>query len=112
MKFSNSETLNNTLTEVIKAGVGIEIWNDSEDGIYIDLCTGMKSHAYLFIGEDSCTLKGRYNEETVLHFEEEWEGQFYDLFYGFIANCKCYQDFANSGWWTLLEKKGIDLNKY
>jgi len=112
MKFSNSETLNNILTGVIKAGVGIEIWNDSEDGIYIDLCTGMKSHAYLFIGEDSCTLKGRYNEEVNLTFDEEWKGELEHSFYSFIANCKCYRNFANSGWLDLLGSKGIDLNKY
>lgn len=72
----------------------------------------MKSHAYLFIGEESYTLKGRYNEEVTINYQEEWEGQIEANFYSFIASCKYYRNFANSGWWGLLGSKGIDLNKY
>ena len=111
MKLSNSNVLNEILMEIISK-VGVEISTDLEGGIYLDLNTVMKSHAHLYINEDSCTLKGRYDTEITISFEEGYEGEFKNIFYSFIANCKCYRGGAAGGWWTILEKEGIDLSKY
>lgn len=111
MKLSNSSVLNEILMEIISK-VGIELSTDLEGGIYLNLNTGMKSHAHLYIDEDSCTLKGRYDAEVTILFEEDWEGEFKSEFYSFIANCKYYRGGAVSGWWTILEQEGIDLSKY
>ena len=111
MKLSNSNVLNEILMEIISK-VGVEISTDLERNIYLDLNTGMKSQAHLYINEDSCTLKGRYDTEVTIPFEEDWEGEFKYEFYSFIAYCKNRRDYAASGWWTILEKEGFDLSNY
>lgn len=111
MKLSNSNLLNEIIIEIISK-VSIEISTDLEGSIYLDLNTGMKSQAHLYINEDSCTLKGRYDTEVTIPFEEDWEGEFKSTFYSFIANCKCYRPYATGGWWTILEQEDIDLSKY
>lgn len=111
MKLSNSNVLNEILMEIISK-VGIDISTDLGGDIYLDLNTGMKSHAHLYINEDYCTLKGRYGTETTIPFVEDWEGEFKSTFFSFIANCKHYRGAAAGGWWTILEQEGIDLSKY
>lgn len=110
MKFTNSEVLNDLLEEIVKE-VPVSV-SFHDGGYFIDLNTGMKSEALMRIHHDEVELTGRYGDKVTISFLELYEGQIREELLSFVANCKCYREYATRGWWCIMENNRINLGNY
>lgn len=85
---------------MLKEGLTFSI-SQSELGFYLDLNTGMKSHAHLYYENSKYVLRMRYGEEAEV-------GTLHDIGY-WVRNCLQGRDFMKSAWAFVVDNKGFGL---
>jgi len=88
----------NLIEIMLKEGLTFSI-SQSELGVYLDLNTGMKSHAHLYYENSKYVLHMRYASSPKVE-------TLYDLGY-WICSCLCGRDFMNSAWASVVDNKGF-----
>lgn len=83
---------------MLKEGLTFSI-SQNTCGVYLDLNTGMKSHAHLYYEEDKYILRMRYENEATV----ETLG---DIAY-WIRDCMQGRDFMNGAWASVVDNKGF-----
>lgn len=85
---------------MLKEGLTFSIARGADvDGIYLDLNTGMKSHAHLYYENDKYILRMRYGTEGVV----ETLG---DVAY-WIHDCMQGRDFMNGAWDSVVANRSF-----
>ena len=92
----------NLIQSMLKEGLVFHLGSNNE-GIYLDLQTGMKSHAYLYYENDKYLLRMRYNNEATVETLE-------DIAY-WIKDCLQGRDFMNGSWAGIVDKGFGELDE-
>lgn len=82
----------------------IELSTDKEGKIYLDLNTGMKSHAHMYIFPDHIIIRKRYNESVLIDLDTSVEDHVWGSIIRAIESCACGREYVSYGWARLLEE--------
>lgn len=93
--------INELIRKILKHH-NVELCMDSSERIYIDLQTGMKSHAHMYVYDSHLLISKRYGETTEIDLDQSFDQIWSDII-SCIESCAHGREYVAYGWARHLE---------